>query len=166
MTLTSLRLGTAALRSWQEQLLGPPDPKDNGISLDGKELGHARGVQLVSAVTAKGQRWLGTERVDQKSNEIPAALPQKKLLDRLDLRGQLVALGTLHTQTHTVRHLGQERGGDYLCTLKDNRHPAPDRRDAADSAALFPLDPRRRTARASGRRTRAATKPAAPARSR
>ena len=78
MTFTSLRLGTAALLSWQEQLLGPPDPKDNGISLDGKERGHARGVQLVSAVTAKGQRWQGTERVDQKSNEIPAALPLKK----------------------------------------------------------------------------------------
>jgi hypothetical protein len=108
----------AALLSWQEQLLGPTDPQDNVISLDGKELRHARGVQLVSAVTARGQRWLGTERVDSKSNEIPAA---PILLDRLDLLGKLVALDALHTQTHTARHIVQARGGDYLCTLKDNQ---------------------------------------------
>jgi len=75
-------------------------------------------VQLVSALTAEGQRWLGTERVDKKSNEIPAV---PKLLDRLELRGKLVALDALHTQTHTARHIVQARGGDYLCTLEDNQ---------------------------------------------
>jgi hypothetical protein len=108
----------AALLSWQEQLLGPLDPQDNVLSLDGKELRHARGVQLVSAVTARGQRWLGTERVDPKSNEIPAV---PKLLDRLEVRAKLVALDALHTQTHTARQIVQEGGGDYLCTLKDNQ---------------------------------------------
>jgi hypothetical protein len=108
----------AALLSWQEQLLGPPAPQDNVIAVDGKELRHAQGVQLVSAVTARGQRWLGTVRVARKSNEIPA-LPV--LLDTLDLRGQLVAADALHTQSDTARHLVQERGGDYLFTAKDNQ---------------------------------------------
>lgn len=108
----------AALLSWQEQLLGPPAPDDNVIAVDGKELRHARGVQLVSAVTARGQRWLGTVRVAEKSNEIPA-LPV--LLDSLDLRGKLVAADALHTQSDTARHLVQERGGDYLFTAKDNQ---------------------------------------------
>lgn len=108
----------AALLAWQAQLLGPPAPKDNVIAVDGKELRHARGVQLVSAVTAAGQRWLGTVRVMHKSNEIPAV---PKLLDRLELRGQLVVLDALHTQSDTARHIVQERGGDYLLTLKDNQ---------------------------------------------
>lgn len=107
-----------ALLAWQEQLLGPLDPRDNVIAIDGKELRHARGVQLVSAVTAHGQRWLGTVPVASKSNEIPAA-PQ--LLDRLDVRDKLVAFDAIHTQTHTARHIVQERGGDYLFTLKDNQ---------------------------------------------
>jgi predicted transposase YbfD/YdcC len=108
----------AALLSWQEQLLGPPAPEDNVIAVDGKALRHARGVQLVSAVTARGQRWLGTVRVADKSNEIPA-LPV--LLDHLDLRGKLVAADALHTQSDTARHIVQERGGDYLFTVKDNQ---------------------------------------------
>jgi len=108
----------AALLSWQDQLLGPPAPQDHVLSVDGKELRHAQGVQLVSAVTARGQRWLGTVRVADKSNEIPA-VPQ--LLDTLDLRGKLVAADALHTQSDTARHLVQERGGDYLFTVKDNQ---------------------------------------------
>ena len=108
----------AALLAWQEQLLGPPPPDDKVIAIDGKELRHAQGVQLVSAVTARGQRWLGTVRVADKSNEIPAV---PKLLEALDLSGKLVALDALHTQTDTARHIVQERGGDYLFTLKDNR---------------------------------------------
>lgn len=108
----------AALLSWQEQLLGPPAPQDNVIAVDGKELRHAQGVQLVSAVTARGQRWLGTVRVASKSNEIPA-VPQ--LLNPLDLRGKLVAADALHTQSDTARHIVQERGGDYLFTVKDNQ---------------------------------------------
>lgn len=108
----------ATLLAWQEQLMGPPAPEDHVIAVDGMELRHARGVQWVSAVTARGQRWLGTVRVAAKSNEIPA-VPQ--LLDRVDLRGKLVALDALHTQSETARHIVQERGGDYLSTLKDNQ---------------------------------------------
>jgi hypothetical protein len=108
----------AALLAWQEQLLGPPAPEDNVIAVDGKELRHAQGVQLVSAVTARGQRWLGTVRVADQSNEIPA-VPQ--LLDGLALSGKLVGLDALHTQSDTARHIVQEQGGDYLFTLKDNQ---------------------------------------------
>ena len=108
----------AALLAWQEQLLAPPAPDDPVLAVDGKERRHARGVQLVSAVTACSQRWRGTVRVAEQSNEIPA-LPV--LLDALDLRGKLVAADALHTQSAIVRHLVQERGGDYLFTVKDNK---------------------------------------------
>ena len=63
----------AALLAWQEQLLGPPAPDDDVIAVDGKERRLARGVELVSAVPARGQRWLGTVRVAEQRNEIPAA---------------------------------------------------------------------------------------------
>ena len=52
------------------------------------------------------------------SNEIPAA---QELLKRLDLDGSLVTADALHTQTETARIIVQDRGGDYLFTVKGNQ---------------------------------------------
>ena len=45
----------------------------------------------------------------------------KKLFPDLDLKGRLVSLDALHTQTQTVRDIVLEGGGDYLLTVKDNQ---------------------------------------------
>jgi hypothetical protein len=106
------------LLRWQEKLLGPCT--DTLIAIDGKELRHARGQQLVSAVGGQSGRWLGTVRVDDKSNEIPAA---QSLIDRLGqkLDGKLVVLDALHTQDLTAQKLHFECGADYLMTVKANQ---------------------------------------------
>ena len=106
------------LLDWQEQLLGPRPPDDTLVILDGKELRGSLGAQLLSAFAAKTGRWLGTELIEEKSNEIPAA---RQLLDRLELAGQTVVVDALHTQEETARQIVQDKGADYLLTVKDNQ---------------------------------------------
>ncbi len=106
------------LLDWQEQLLGPRPPEDDLVIIDGKELRGSLGAQLLSAFSGKRGRWLGSALIEEKSNEIPAARP---LLDRLDLDGQMVVLDALHTQAETARHIVQDKGADYLLTVKDNQ---------------------------------------------
>jgi hypothetical protein len=108
----------AVLLRWQEKILGPVT--DSVIAIDGKELRHARGQELVSAVGTQSGRWLGTVRVADKSNEIPAA---QTLIDRLNLEldGKLVVLDALHTQDLTAQKLHFERGADYVMMVKGNQ---------------------------------------------
>lgn len=107
----------AAVLAFQEQVRGPA-AADELIVLDGKHARASRGAQIVTASTAESQRYLGSELVEQKSNEIPAA---RQLLERLDLEGRFVSLDALHTQQETARAVVQEGGGDYLLTVKDNQ---------------------------------------------
>jgi len=107
-----------ALLAWQDHVLGPRPPEDDQVSIDGKELLNSQGVQVVSAYTVQGGRWLGSEVVQTKSNEIPAA---QALLRRLPVEGMLVTGDALHTQTETARIIVQERGADYLMNVKGNQ---------------------------------------------
>ena len=107
-----------ALLDWQHHVLGPPAPEDDQVSVDGKELLGSQGVEIVSAYAVKSGRWLGSERIAEGSNEIPAA---QALLRRTPLEGKLVTLDALHTQTETARLIVQERGADYLMTVKGNQ---------------------------------------------
>jgi hypothetical protein len=107
-----------ALQKWQDDRLGPRKADDNVIAVDGKTLCSSQGVEVVSAYACKSGRWLGSELVQEDSNEIPAA---QKLLGRIDLAGQRVTLDAMHTQTHTARIIVQEGGGDYLMTVKGNQ---------------------------------------------
>ena len=49
---------------------------------------------------------------------IPAA---QRLVRRVELDGSLVTADALHTQTETARIVVQEKGGDYLFTVKGNQ---------------------------------------------
>jgi hypothetical protein len=66
----------------------------------------------------KSGRWLGSEAVDEGSNEIPTA---QRLLARTELEGQRVVLDALHAQQETARIIVQERGADYLLCVKGNQ---------------------------------------------
>jgi len=101
----------------QEQVRGQ-EPKDDLIVLDGKEPNHGGGQGVLTAVASPSQFYLGSEIVEEKTNEIPVA-PQ--LLARLDLRGRLVSLDALNTQDETARAIVLEGGGDYLLTAKGNQ---------------------------------------------
>jgi hypothetical protein len=107
-----------ALLAWQNHVLGPRAADDDWVAVDGKELLNSQGVQVVSAYAVKSGRWLGSEAVASKSNEIPAA---QALLRRAEVEGTVVMADALHTQTETAQIIVQERGADYLFTVKDNQ---------------------------------------------
>ncbi len=109
-----------ALLAWQDQLLGPV--QDRIIALDGKELRHSQGGELVSAVGAESGRWLGTVRTPDKTNEITAARTLlERLNQRLGLSGKVLVLDALHTNQETARLIVQDLGADYLFTVKANQ---------------------------------------------
>lgn len=107
-----------ALLDWQNHVLGPSAPDDDQVSVDGKELLSSQGVEIVSAYAVKSGRWLGSERIPEGSNEIPTA---QALLRRAPIEGKLVTLDALHTQTETAHIIVQDRGADYLMTVKGNQ---------------------------------------------
>lgn len=107
--------------NWVDTLRdGEPDI----IAIDGKtsRRSHARGqgrepLHLVSAWATRQRLVLGQEATDVKSNEI-TAIPL--LLERLELRGALVTIDAIGTQTAIADKI-VGRGGDYLLALKANR---------------------------------------------
>lgn len=107
-----------ALLRWLDYLLGKRDPKGDQVSADGKELLNSQGAQVISAYSVQSGRWLGSEAVAEGSNEIPAV---QRLLKRVDLDGSLLTADALNTQTETARIVVQEKGGDYLFTVKGNQ---------------------------------------------
>jgi hypothetical protein len=111
------------LLRWLDQLLGKRDPTGDQVSVDGKELLNSQGAAVVSAYSVQSGRWLGSEPVAEKSNEIPAA---QALLKRVDLDGSLVTADAMHTQTETGRIVVQDKGGDYLFTVKGNQKGVAD----------------------------------------
>jgi hypothetical protein len=108
----------AALLDWQNHVLGPRPAHDDQLAVDGKELLNSQGLEVVSAYTVKGGRWLGSQLVASGSNEIPAA---QALLRRAPIEGMLVTADALHTQSETARIIVQEKGADYLLTVKGNQ---------------------------------------------
>lgn len=94
------------------------------IAIDGKtsRRTHARSrgrepLHLVSAWACRQRLVLGQEAVADKSNEI-VAIPL--LLQRLELRGALVTIDAIGTQSEIAKTI-VEGGGDYLLSLKANR---------------------------------------------
>jgi len=106
-----------ALLKCLDSLLGPES--DIGtLLIDGKELNSSQGVQLVSAFSGETGRWLGSEMVEDKSNEIPAA---RKLLDRCCVDKAMVLTDALHTINLSARKIVQDCGADYFMTVKANQ---------------------------------------------
>lgn len=94
------------------------------IAIDGKtsRRSHARSrgrdpLHMVSAWATRQRLVLGQEAVDDKSNEI-IAIP--RLLERLELKGALVTIDAIGTQTAIADKI-VAKGGDYLLALKGNR---------------------------------------------
>jgi len=107
-----------ALLRWLDHLLGKRNPTGDQVSVDGKELLNSQGLKVASAYSVTEGRWLGSEAVAEGSNEIPAV---QRVLRRVDLEGSLVTADALNTQSETARIVVQEKGGDYLFTVKGNQ---------------------------------------------
>jgi hypothetical protein len=109
-----------ALLAWQEQILGPV--QDRIFAVDGKELRHSQGGELVSLIGTQSGRWLGSARTPDKTNEIPVARTVlEKVAQQVDLAGKLVVLDALHTNQQTARQVVQDLGADYLLSVKANQ---------------------------------------------
>jgi len=109
-----------ALLTWQNHVLGPRDKEDALVAADGKELRHSQGVEIVSLYAVKSGRWLGSELVAKDSNEIPAIQAVLRS-PSVEIEGALVVADALNTQTETARIIVQEKGADYLFTVKGNQ---------------------------------------------
>lgn len=94
------------------------------IAIDGKQLrgSHDIGIgknaiYMVSAWATENQLVLGQRKVDDKSNEI-TAIP--KLLKLLEVKGCIVMVDAIGTQTKIAKTI-IEQGGDYVLAVKENQ---------------------------------------------
>jgi len=97
--------------------------QESALSLDGKTLcgsrnGEQGAVHLLSAIVHGHGTVVAQVEVGEKTNEIPCVKP---LLADLDIRGTVVTADALHTQRETARHLVEDKGADYVFTVKDNQ---------------------------------------------
>ena len=72
---------------------------------------------MVSAFATDARLVLAQQKVDEKSNEIKA-IP--KLLNLLDLKGQIVTIDAMGTQKAIAKQI-IEQAGDYVLALKGNQ---------------------------------------------
>jgi len=107
--------------SWVETLR---EQEPDIIAIDGKtsRRSHDRGrgrdpLHMVSAWATRQRLVLGQEVIEHKSNEL-VAIP--RLLERLELKGALVTIDAMRTQSEIAEKIGA-KGGDYLLALKANR---------------------------------------------
>jgi hypothetical protein len=93
------------------------------FAIDGKTLcgsadGDAKAVHLLAALLHHEAVVTAQMAVPDKTNEIPCA---KELLAPLDLAGAVVTADALHTQRETARYLVEDKGADYLFSVKENQ---------------------------------------------
>lgn len=107
------------------------------VAVDGKTLRGSRqadgtrALHLVSAYATAAGLVLAQSAVDGKSNEI-TAIPE--LLDLLDIKGTIVSIDAMGTQTAIAAKI-VEKGADYVLALKGNQS------SLHDDASLFFADP-------------------------
>lgn len=99
------------------------DRVGRALALDGKTLrgsadGEGKPVHLLAALVHGEAVVTGQMSVSEKTNEIPCA---KELLAPLDLKGAVVTADALHTQRQTARFIVEEKGANYLFTVKENQ---------------------------------------------
>ena len=105
-------------------IAGLRDDAPDVIAIDGKTSRRThdkpkdrKPLHLVSAWATRQRLVLGQQATEEKSNEI-TAIPL--LLDRLMLKGAIVTIDAMGTQTDIAEKI-VEKGGDYCLALKENR---------------------------------------------
>lgn len=94
-----------------------------GIAIDGKSLKGARmnggkRVHLLSAFSHKEGMVISQKQIDEKSNEITAAIP---LMQQINIENKVVTADAMLTQKKIVNYIVEEKGGDYLGMVKENQ---------------------------------------------
>lgn len=110
----------ARLGQWLCRLEGAAT---EALAIDGKTVKGAwtspdRQLHLFSAFAHDSAVVYSQCAVDEKSNEITHV---DTLLDGVELDGKVVSADAMHTQRRTAHYLVQQRGADYLFTIKKNQ---------------------------------------------
>ena len=111
------------------------------VGIDGKQMRGShdqhkgqRAIYMVSAWAEQNHLVLGQRQVAEKSNEI-TAIPE--LLRLLEIKGRIVTIDAIGTQTKIARQIVQAEG-DYLLAVKQNEGTLD-----PDLEMLFSYDQRR-----------------------
>lgn len=110
-------------RKWQELLnRNEGERLKKIICIDGKTMRsnkrkNGRPNHIVSAWSREDGFCLGQKAVDEKSNEI-TAIPE--LLEKIQIRGQVVTIDAMGTQTEIAEEIRNKRA-DYVLALKGNQ---------------------------------------------
>ena len=83
-----------------------------------KKRGDGKAAHIVSAWSKEDGFCLGQKAVEEKSNEI-VAIPE--LLDKIQIKGQLVTIDAMGTQTAIAEKIKKKRA-DYVLALKRNQN--------------------------------------------
>ena len=99
------------------------DPEPRAIAVDGKTLRGTcdttgQGVHLLAAMTHTAGAVVAQRNVATKSSEVTEFAP---LLSMVDLTGRVVTADALHTHRAHARYLVEQRGADYVLTVKENQ---------------------------------------------
>lgn len=89
----------------------------DGKTMRGNKKGEERPSHIVSAWSKEDGFCLGQKAVTEKSNEI-TAIPE--LLDRLQIKGQIITIDAMGTQTAIAEKIRNKRA-DYVLALKGNQ---------------------------------------------
>jgi len=109
-----------ALNDWLVKL---DENRAEALALDGKTVKGAwtskdSQLHLFAAFSHDNAVVYSQCAVDEKSNEITHV---EKLLDHVDIDSKVITADAMHTQRKTAHYLVQEKGADYLFTVKDNQ---------------------------------------------
>jgi len=109
--------------NWTQSFL-QDGAKDLTLSFDGKTIrstgkmdSYATPLHIVSAHIAELGITVGQQKVDDKSNEIPAV---RELISLLNIEGCMVVADALHCQKETAKAIADAKS-DYLLNVKDNQ---------------------------------------------
>ena len=89
----------------------------DGKTMRGNRCGNRKPSHIVSAWSKEDGFCLGQKAVEEKSNEI-TAIPE--LLEKLQIKGQIITIDAMGTQTAIAEKIKQKRA-DYVLCLKGNQ---------------------------------------------
>lgn len=105
-----------------------PKPDYRHLSVDGKRLrgtgrentmnGPIKDLQILNVYDNTTDTCLVSERIEDKTNEIPHA---QAILSQMELKQTLITFDALHTQKETIDIIAKKHG-DYIGGLKGNQH--------------------------------------------
>ena len=91
--------------------------KGKGLAVDGKVL-RGGGLKLLSAIVHKEGIIIKQNEIREGTNEIKAFKP---LLKDIEINGAVVTVDAMHCQRENAKFLVEEKGADYVFTVKENQ---------------------------------------------